>query len=259
MRGHPSPWFEDKFSGNRVRRQTRKRLRKPSLFGLMFEDMSITSWLIWINVLFFIIAILLGVLSSPDCSETVCNYIAIQPANFFNSGYVWTLLTSMFMHGGLFHLFINMFVLFSLGGLSEKIIGRKRFLWFYILSGIFAGLVFVFMAYFLGNNGLGERIVSSPTTFAVGASGAIFAIAGLFVVLTPKLKFYIIFLPFFSLPAYIMIPLVLFLTWIVSSGTGLPVGNTAHFGGLIAGLLYGFYLKNKYKRKTKVISELFSG
>ncbi|GAH36435.1 unnamed protein product, partial [marine sediment metagenome] len=71
----------------------------------------------------------------------------------------------------------------------EKIIGKKRFLYFYIISGIFAGLLFIILSYFFGNTELGARIFGSPIMSAVGASGAIFAIAGLFMVMTPKLKF----------------------------------------------------------------------
>jgi membrane associated rhomboid family serine protease len=165
------------------------------------------------------------------------------------------------MHGGFFHLIVNMFVLFSLGNLSEKIIGRKRYLWFYVISGIIAGLFFVVLAYFFGSTNpesMGARLFGSPLSFAVGASGAIFAIAGLFMILTPKLRFTIIFFPFFSLPAYIMIPLVLFGTWIVSYYAQFGIGNTAHFGGFLAGIIYGVYLRIKYKRKTKMISRYFS-
>ena len=43
----------------------------------------------------------------------------------------------IFVHGGFFHLFINMFVLFSMGGLCERIIGRKRFFWFYLITKVF--------------------------------------------------------------------------------------------------------------------------
>ena len=164
----------------------------------------------------------------------------------------------MFMHGGIFHLLINMFVLFSLGNLSEKIIGRRRYLAFYLISGLVAGLVFVSLAFVFGNTPLGERIFASPETLAVGASGAIFAIAGLFMILTPKLRFSIIFLPFFSLPAYIMIPLVLFGTWLVSSSVGFGVGNTAHLGGFLVGVVYGLYLKHKYEKKTRMIARYFS-
>ncbi len=218
-----------------------------------FRNLSYTNLLIIINVVFFIISFPLIISSAK-----YLNYLAINPANFFSGKYVWTILTSMFVHGNLLHLFVNMFVLFSLGSLCERIIGRKRFLGFYLISGIIAGLMFVTLAYLFGGTPLGARIFGAPDSYAVGASGAIFAIAGLFMVLTPKLKFSIIFLPFFSLPAYIMIPIVLFLTWIISSSIGGGVGNTAHLGGFLAGVVYGLYLRNRYKRKAKFISEYFS-
>jgi len=234
-------------------RYAESRIKKDFFYQL--SKWSITKWLILINVIFFIIT--LPLLMFPN---EYLKYLALQPISFLN-GYIWTLLTSMFMHGGLFHLVINMFVLFSLGSLCEKIIGRKRFLWFYLISGLAAGIIFVLFAYFLGSTNLislSARIFSSPEAYAVGASGAIFAIAGLFMILTPKLRFMIIFLPFFSLPAYIMIPIVLFVTWLISSSVGWGVGNTAHFGGFLAGVFYGLYLKQKYRRKTRRIAEYFA-
>lgn len=226
-----------------------------------FSNLNATNWLILINVVFFVIAVIF-LLINP----AYFNYIALKPSNIMQGKYLWTFLTSMFMHapGGVimpllsFHLLINMFVLFSLGNLSEKIIGRKRYIWFYLISGLIAGAMFVFFAYFFGQSDLGARIFGSPEIAAVGASGAIFAIAGLFMVLTPRLRFMIIFLPFFSLPAYIMIPLVLFGTWLVSSSVGAGIGNTAHLGGFLCGVVYGLYLRSKYKRKTQMIANYFS-
>lgn len=183
-------------------------------------------------------------------------YIALKPSNFLEGKYIWTLLTHMFVHGGIFHLFVNMFVLFSIGSLCEKIIGRKRFLWFYILSGIFAGLLSVLAARFLGHGFL-EKIVGTSEVYMVGASGAIFALAGLFVVILPNIRFSIIFLPFFSLPGYLMVPLVLLLTWVVSFFVGLNIGNVAHFGGFLVGITYGFYLRIKYKRKILILQRYF--
>ena len=124
-----------------------------------------------------------------------------------------------------------------------------------MISGIVAGISMIIFSYFFSSSDIGIRIFGDPSLPGVGASGAIFAIAGLFVILTPKLKFMIIFLPFFSLPAYIMIPLVLFATWLVSAGTGLPIGNTAHFGGFLVGIIYGFYLKKKYSRKIEMLNK----
>jgi membrane associated rhomboid family serine protease len=241
-------------------RSSRKK-KNPNFFN----KMSVTNWLILINVAFFFIffGFLINAQEYCDISinheRCITKYIAVNPQLFFENYYLWTAITNVFMHGGFFHLFINMFVLFSLGNLCERIIGRKRYLWFYLISGIVASLFFVFFAYFLGTSSLGEAIFGSSDAFAVGASGAIFAVAGLFMILTPRLRFAIIFLPFFSLPAYIMIPLVLVATWIVSSSAGIGIGNTAHFGGFVAGVVYGLYLRNKYKRKTKMIEKYFSG
>lgn len=216
-----------------------------------FENLSITGWIIIINIVVF-----LAVLIASYFYTNLLDYIALKPADFLAGKNMWTLFTHMFMHGSFLHLFVNMFVLFSLGSLMEKIIGRKRFLAFYLISGIFAGLLFVLLAGFFGT-GIGALVFGTPDVAAVGASGAIFAIAGLFVILLPKVRFSIIFFPFFSLPGYIMIPIVLILTWVVSLAGGLAVGNVAHLGGFLAGLVYGFYLKNKYKKKISVLQRYF--
>ncbi len=208
-----------------------------SKFGSFFGSLSATGWLILINIVFFIFIIFLSLFV-----KNIMSYVALKPSDFMQGKYLWALITSMFM----------------LGNLCEKIIGRKRFLAFYLISGIAAGLMFVLFAYFFGNTELGAKIFSSPDVAAVGASGAIFAIAGLFMILTPRLRFMIIFLPFFSLPAYLMIPIALFATWIVSSSVGIGIGNTAHLGGFLVGVFYGIYLRYKYKRKTRLIARYFS-
>jgi len=213
---------------------------------------SVVTWLIIISVVVSIVGFVLFA-----TSEENVNYIALKPSNILQGHYLWTLVTHMFAHGGLVHLLINMFVLFSLGGLSERIIGRKRFFWFYIISGLFAGILSVLLTGFFGDTVWGARIFGSPDVFMVGASGAIFAIAGLYVVLLPRLKFMIIFLPFFSLPAYIMIPGVLVVMWVASIIGNWPIGNVAHFGGFLMGLAYGFYLRTKYKRKVQKLQRMF--
>ncbi len=183
-------------------------------------------------------------------------YFALQPDSIIRGNYLWTILLHMFVHGGILHLLVNMLVLFSLGSLCEKIIGRKRFTWLYILAGIFAGILSIVTSLLFGGGEL-AAVFGSPGEYMVGASGAIFAIAGLFVLILPKLKFTIIFLPFFSLPAYIMVPAVLIITWIVSIAAGWNIGNVAHFGGFIVGVLYGYYLRLRYRRKIEMLERYF--
>ncbi len=184
------------------------------------------------------------------------SYFALR-ADFIASGQnLWTLILHMFVHANLMHLFVNMFVLFSLGGLCERLIGKRRFFGVYLVAGIFAGALSVVAALMFGN-GVVESIVGRANDFMVGASGAIFALAGLLMVLLPRLRFSIIFLPFFSLPAYIMVPAVLVITWIISVLAGWNIGNVAHFGGFAVGVGYGYYLRLKYRRKVKLLERHF--
>lgn len=216
-----------------------------------FREKSAVWWIIAVCVVFFVAEMVMLALN-PDS----INYFALNANNFLSGKYLWTIITHMFAHGGVFHLLINMFALFSLGSLCERIIGKRRFIWFYLIAGVFAGLLSVVLSGFFGYGAL-ESVFGSPDVYMIGASGAIFAIAGLFVVLVPRMRFSIIFLPFFSLPGFIMVPLILVLMWVASIGAGLPIGNVAHFGGFLAGLGYGWYLRVKYKRKVMMLQRFF--
>ncbi|MDD5193980.1 MAG: rhomboid family intramembrane serine protease [Candidatus Nanoarchaeia archaeon] len=272
-------------------------------FSNLFRKFSITNWLIIVNIVIFIISYLL---INNLGEEKVFKLFALQANSFFSGNY-WTLLTSMFMHGGLAHLLFNMISLFFIGNFIEKIIGRRRFFWFYLISGILAGLFYVTLSYFFGVGYLGEKLFVNPNIFAVGASGAIFALLGLLALLTPFNRVYLIAgpliaiivqailaqflpeslisgfdifitiyffiavfsmfsfnsklrkiaipleMPFWLLPIIAIVPLV-----IIGLFIDLPIGNTAHLGGLLIGLLYAYYLKKKYKKKTELIKRYFS-
>lgn len=251
-------WFNDKLDTRRLRTYTKSRIDPDPLqkINRFSRQYSVTTWIIIINVIVFIITLLLVGFFNI---EQVFAYLALQPSLFFQ-GYVWTLITSMFMHANFTHLFVNMVSLFFIGNFIEKLIGRKRYFWLYMLSGITAGLFFVFFAFYLGStnpDSLAYRLVGSPEIFAVGASGAIFALGGLLTILTPRLKVYV----FFILPMQMWIAMLVLLLvlWAASIGAGLPFGNTAHLGGLLVGVFYALYLKNKYKRKTAMIQRYFAG
>lgn len=233
-----------------LRVYTQRHIKHNSLDNFL-RRYSVTTWFIISCVIVFFIQTLLIFIFG----ERVFYYLAIQPNAFF-SGQIWTLLTSMFMHGNLSHLFVNMVSLFFIGNFIEKLIGRKRFFWLYILSGIIAGLFFVFLSYFFGISEWGIKIFGSPEVFAVGASGAIFALGGLLTILTPNLRVYV----FFIIPMKMWVAMIslLGILWIASISAGLPFGNSAHFGGLLVGISYGLYLKNKYPRKTSWLSKQFS-
>ena len=260
---------------------------------------SITWILIFINVvLFFIFLIFTAIV------PTLLDWVAIKPSSILSGNKLWTIITSIFMHAGFFHLFVNMFSLFFLGGLVERIIGRKRFFWFYLVAGIFGSLFFVFGAFAGQFVPRGDFLFGSVDDYAVGASGAIFGLLGLLAVLLPKKEIYLIVgpliviilqffigyfapaisgvvdvaasiliflmifsifsfnsffrklalplrLPFWLAPIVAIVPLLA-----IGLFVKLPIGNTAHLGGLIAGLIYGGYLRSKYRQKVKLLNRM---
>lgn len=222
-----------------------------------WNGLSINSSLIFLNVLFFIIfTILLYFKIIP------IDFIAIKPENILQGKYFWTFISSMFMHAGFFHIFANMLSLFFVGRLIESLLGRKRYLWFYLISGLFSGVFFVGISYIFSlieNISIGQSIISFGNDlglYAVGASGAIFGLIGLLMFLTPNLPVYLMFIPIPVKMKYAA-PGMLILLWFISIAGNVPIGNTAHFGGLLAGIAYGIYLIVKFPNKTNYIRNYF--
>ena len=148
---------------------------------------------------------------------------------------VWlTLVTSMFMHGGLAHLGGNMLYLWVFGDNLEDRLGHVRYFFFYILCGIIASLTHVFTDYFFGES----HLIPS-----LGASGAISGVMGGYLLLFPHKRVTVFFIfTFISVPAFIVLGLWILLQ--VANGTGYLGGSeasgiayAAHIGGFIAGLL----------------------
>ena len=243
-------WFEEKF--NRRGTSLKKSHSKNILPKL---NLSYTGIIIFVNVIVFIFVLVLMRLIDE---MTVISWVALMPATILTGRNLWTFVTSMFMHAPntLFHLFANMISLMFIGNFVEKLIGKKRFISLYFVGGLFAGLFFVVLSGLFGNSVLGAKIIGSPLTYAVGASGAIMALGGLLAVLTPKLPVLVFFV--IPMPMWAAMGFLMFGLWGLSLGLGLPIGNIAHLGGLIIGLGYGFHLKKKYPGKTKMISRYFT-
>jgi len=147
-------------------------------------------------------------------------------------GFTWpALITSMFLHGSWMHLIGNMWFLWIFGNNIEDSMGHLRFLLFYLLTGVAAGVA---------------HVVSDPASLVptVGASGAISAIMGAYLVLYPKTRvktlFIIVILIYIAqVPAWVYL-LYWFLLQLAShglSGGGAGVAFMAHIGGFVAGLV----------------------
>ena len=162
----------------------------------LFGRLSVNTILILINSLMFII---LSILTSIN--PNFINYFSLTPSRILHGQYLWTLLTSMFSHIYFWHIAFNMISLFFLGVIVEKIIGPKRYLLFYISAGLFAGIVFVLLAGYLGTSNIGTQLFGNPDISGLGASGAIFGLVGLLAILTPKKKVYLIVGPLLAIIA----------------------------------------------------------
>ena len=142
----------------------------------------------------------------------------------------YTLVTAIFLHSGIPHLFYNLFGLALFGSILEHIIGSRRFLILFFISGLAASLISIpFYARVLG------------------ASGAIFGILGMLGVLRPKMTVWV-----YSMP----MPMILALfVWAAADmlGVFVPTGtaNIAHLGGLGIGVIAGLFYKKQFKSPKK--------
>lgn len=157
----------------------------------------------------------------------------------------YTILTSIFLHGGLGHLIGNMWILALFGDNVEDRMGHFSFLGFYIISGIVANFI-----HLLFNSGS-----TAPT---IGASGAIAGIMAAYVFLFPLARVVSV-IPIFFFPYIVSIPALFFIgiwffTQIYYGTIGLALGNAggvawwAHIGGFIFGaIFYRFFLRKKLR------------
>ncbi len=171
--------------------------------------------LIIINALVFVIQLLF------DGQESkVTAFMALWP---LNSGIFepYQLVTHMFTHGGFTHILFNMFALWSFGTMLERVWGPKRFLIFYFICGLVAGLAQLFLS-------------DAP---AVGASGAIMGVLGAFVYLFPNSELLIFPIPFPVKAKYAIGAFAAMDIFGAFNPTGSNIAHWAHLGGLITGFI----------------------
>lgn len=169
-----------------------------------------------------IVLVFLGQIVYPPLTEI----FVLNPATLTKEP--WTIITSMFLHGGMLHLFFNGFALWMFGPYLEQIIGSRRFLAVYFLSGIAGALMYAATFY------VGILPKSIP---ALGASGAIFGILGAVAVLRPNLPIYMWFVPMpMKFAALVWVGLSLVETFNITG-----VAGAAHLGGLVLGAAMAYF------------------
>ena len=139
--------------------------------------------------------------------------------------YIWQFVTYMFLHGGFWHIMINMYMLWMFGCELERMWGSKAFLKYYFITGIGAGLFYTLLS-------------ATSTIPTIGASGAIYGIMTAYALMFPERKIMWIF------PPIIMNVRTMVLIWIGISvvsgvfGSADGIAHFAHLGGALVGYLY---------------------
>jgi len=168
--------------------------------------------------------------------------LSLKPSLLYGFPLIKKFIASMFLHGGFVHIAGNMLFLWIFGNNVEDTLGHMRFLLFYLLCGIMASSVHIFMN-------------PASTVPIIGASGAIAGVLGAYFLLFPRARvwvlfFFIIFVRLIPVPAVIVLGMW-FILQILSAPAGGDVAWYAHIGGFIAGMTLIMVFqkrKRKYRR-----------
>jgi len=217
---------------------------RPSGFGGFSLFPPVIKNLIIINVIVFVIQFLGAqvIIGGVTASEMLDRWFALNPLIEGGNFQIWQLITYQFMHGGFSHIFFNMFALWMFGMEVENMWGSKKFITFYLVCGIVAGIFQLLL----------PALFNEPQGYTIGASGAIMGVIVAFGMLFPDRYIYIYFL----LPVkakYLVILYILLEIYLVPSGGN--VAHLAHLGGAFAGFLFVLY----YRRRSYSSSYYGSG
>lgn len=211
------------------------RFNRPSMFGGFSFFPPVIKYLLISNIAIFIFQhfIFAGFkVGGVPLTVFFLKYFALNPiGSEVFSFYPWQLFTYLFMHGGFWHLFMNMFALWMFGMELENIWGSKKFLLYYLMCGVGAGFATIFLTpLFTGSN--------LPT---VGASGSVYGILVAFGMLFPNREIFLYFLFPIKAKYFVIIYMVIEL---LSVGSNTGVAHLAHLGGGLIGFVYLLVSRN---------------
>lgn len=199
--------------------------------------------IILVNVAFFVLFSLIGVFyylyNLSGYSDHFLQYLKL-PASFINfATQPWSILTSMFIHEGFFHLFFNMLWLYWLGSIFQEYLGNSKTYQAYFLGGVFGGLV-----YMIAFNVFPAFSNSVSVSYACGASAGVLALVVATATLLPDYEVFLFIIGSIRLK---YIALLVVIIDIVSIPQGNPGGHLAHLGGAAFGY---FFIKLIYSQST---------
>ncbi len=204
---------------------------------------TVTKNLVAINILMFIATLI-------NENFMVANFAMFYPASpFFKP---WQILTHMFMHGGFWHIFFNMYSLLMFGSILERSLGPKKYLIFYFVTGLGAvalhtGVEWLQARVFIAN-GIAQAYQQLLVTPTLGASGAIYGVLIGFAMLYPQARLTLIFPP---IPMTAKWLVIIFAAIELFSGINGIQDGVAHFAHL-GGMLFGWLLIRWWRKHGKL-------
>ena len=189
-------------------------------------NLNLLWFLIALNVLIFVMEMAIGPYPIVQNGQVVNKVVLLLGlARVTLPQQPWTIISSIFVHGGFGHILFNMISLYFLGSFFLRIVGDRTFLAVYFLGGLAGNALYVLLA--------------PPNAIGIGASGAIFALGGALAVLVPKVPVYIFFIPI-AMPLWVAILIFLVLSFLFAG-----IAWQAHLGGVLAGVIAGFILRKR--------------
>jgi len=192
-----------------------------------FRSGNMITRLIIINVSIFVVTALTNAFAPSFYQGTLVHWIAVPGDPISLLFKPWTILTYMFVHGGLGHIFWNMLFLYWFGRIVGDMIGDKHILPIYIVGGLAGAVVYILSYYFL---------IGEVGTYMVGASAAIMALVIIAGRINPEKELRLILIGPVRIKFVILAFILMDLIFIgKNSNTG---GHIAHIGGMVMGWLY---------------------
>jgi len=237
--------------GNKMYYQQRSKFGFLDNFKRFYMTYSLIFLMTIITLARYVIFFLLG--------EDIIFYMGLRPSDIIAGRYVWTAITSIFIHADFFHLIANMIALYFIGRYVENILGPELYLFSFIITGISGNLLTVGVSYLLKD----FNMFMIYTRIHIGSSGSILGLFAILVQYRPKIRL----IAFLFVPPYIILPImaqagtiliIQILLDIFFGFLSLPfdfISHFSHVGGMLLGIiLYRYWLWKKiYERVHGVL------
>ena len=215
--------------------------------GFLSSLPPVTKNLIIINVIIFVATLI----NEEFMISTFALFYPTSP--FFHW---WQVVTHMFMHGGFWHIFFNMYTLLIFGGVVERIIGSKKFLVFYFICGLGAvalhlGVEYLQMQSYMNGVAQGsatamQNIEAIKYTPTVGASGAIYGVLMGYAMLFPESRMTLLFPPITLSAKWMVVAFAVIELLTGVTGLASGIAHFAHLGGMLIGWLMILWWRGRH-------------